>query len=244
MKKYLILATTLLFMGSSGSAWAQAGYDAKSRDTTLGQARYDYGIEPGSRQRAEVTQDEPGLEILGIEPAAGDGRNEFTGPYFGADVGYSMGTYESNPNAGDVGLDGWLVNGFIGYGYAMGGRGVLGGYGALELAYELSDASGDLNANNFEKKSAIKALVKPGLMAQGSAVGYGIVGYSRAEFEGNGIDEILNGLVLGVGSEFNTGLPLRMRVEYTYTNFEDANFGAVSFDGHESNITTGVVLRL
>ncbi len=239
MKKYLLLGAAAVVVLGSGSAWAQAGYAAKSGDTTLGQARYDYS-QP-TQQTAQ--RDAPPLEILGVEPAAGEGkrRNYFQGAYIGADIGYNFGSYENNN--GDVGLDGFLANGFVGYGYSFGKRDMIGGYGAIELAYEWDEADGNIGAQDYDKDHAWKAMLKPGVVVEGNAAGYGIIGYSRGEFESGSDDENLDGLILGAGMEFNTRSPLRVRFEYTYTNYEDTNLNNVRFDGHESAATVGALLR-
>lgn len=75
------------------------------------------------------------------------------------------------------------------------------------------------------------------------ALAYGIVGYTRAEFVGNGDDEDVNGYFLGAGSEFSTRSPLKLRLEYTYTNYADEPLSDINFEGHDNMIKLGTVFR-
>jgi len=243
MKKLLILGAAAAVVTAAPQAMAQQNYPAKSGDTTLGQARYQ------TEMHAEAVP--PSEEILRTEPAAGASYEDkkmpdFTGPYFGGSVAFSTGDAEvSTPlAAGDVGLDGMTGGAFAGYGFEfpkfISG---LAPYGSFELGYEWSDIDGSVNGVSFEKNNGWMATVRPGIAVKDDLLAYGIVGYSRAEFESETSDDEFNGLMLGAGAEFNTPLPLRMRIEYAYTNYEDDSLGGADFDAHDSAIKAGAVLR-
>lgn len=241
-----MLGASIAVLGGASQAMAQ-NYNPKSGDTTLGQARY---VEPERQAQAIPTE-----EILRVEPAAGPRERiqnqnafaDFRGPYVGGSVGFGMGNAEiSNPAGadGDVGMDGITGGVFAGYGYESSTLiAGLAGYGSVELGYEWSDVDGDLDVASFEKSDSWNATFRPGISINNGTLGYGIVGYSRAQFEGSTNDENFDGLMLGAGTEFNTRMPLRMRVEYVYTNYEDDNLGGTGFDYHESAIKGGAVLR-
>lgn len=251
MKKLILTGTAIILLGGSTAAFAQADYSVKSTDTMLNQSRYMNDAElprqAGSEIRVERRADaEPPVSILGIEPAAGGvNTSDFSGLYFGGDLGFAMSNADVSGTGaadGDVGMDGFLGGVFAGYGYA-GDPGNLVGYVGLEAGYEWNDADGRIGANSFEKNGSWLVSLKPGMVIGQDALGYGIIGYSLAEFEGAGTDEKFNGLVFGAGTEFNTRTALKMRLEYTYTNFEDENLGTVGFDGHESALKAGTVFR-
>jgi opacity protein-like surface antigen len=184
-----------------------------------------------------------------IEPAAGRNESEnddmfddFTGFYAGGDVGYQIGSAEVGGGEGDVGLDGFNGGLFAGYGFSH-SFGWLGGYAGVEAGYEWSGADGDLGGTSFEKDHAWLVTFRPGLTMHEDTMAYGILGYSRAEFEAGADDENLDGLVLGAGAEFDTDTAFKTRLEYTYTNYEDASIGGTDFDEHENNIKLGLLFR-
>ena len=185
--------------------------------------------------------------MAATEPAAG-GRyddDNFRGPYVGADIGYGFGSHEvSNPGGadGDAGIHGTEGGVFAGYGWSNPGSD-LAGYIGTELGYGFSGADGNIGGLGIEKNDNLTAAIKPGMVINRDTLAYGIVGYSRAEFEAAGDDERLDGLMLGAGSEFATGTPVNMRVEYTYTDYEDANLGGVDINGEDSAIKVGAVGR-
>lgn len=191
--------------------------------------------------------------VTTIEPAAGSSYDEghmdyadFTGPYIGADVGYSIGSYEVNDPVGpdgDVGPDGMNAGLFVGYGFTQSLLSWLGGYAGIELGYEWDDADGNIGSMVLEKDHNFLATFRPGLVVNQDMLGYGVIGYSRAKFEANGDDEYADGLVLGLGGEFDTHTPVKLRVEYDYTNYGDTDMGGVEYDGHESAVKAGAVLR-
>jgi outer membrane immunogenic protein len=175
-----------------------------------------------------------------IEPQAGN-EYDFEGPYFGGDVGYTISSADINDTAGpdgDVGLDGWEGGLFLGYGFTW-----LSGYTGIELGYEWSGGEGDFDGVTYEQKNKWRATVRPGFNMNDEALGYAIIGYSRAEIEGNGDSSNLDGLVLGAGAEFNTQSPVKIRLEYTYTNYSDSDLGSANVDLQENGIKAGLVYR-
>lgn len=184
-------------------------------------------------------------------PAQAQNENEnmysdLTGIYVGGNVGYGMGSFGINDPAGpdgDVGMDGLSGGLFIGYGYNH-DFGWFGGYAGLEAAYEWSDVDGRLGGSSYSKDDSWNITFRPGVSLLKDAVGYGIIGYSRAEFEGNGTDDDLDGFMAGIGTELDTSTAIKTRLEFVYTNYEDTNLGGVNFDGHESALKLGVLFKL
>lgn len=188
---------------------------------------------PSSQQHTSIPQEAD--QVSRIEPAAGQNVNpydDFTGIYGGGEVGYGF--------TDDV--DGWNGGLFLGYGFEH-KFDMLGAYIGMEIGYEWSDGDGDTAGLSFEKDHAWIATLRPGFTVMGDGLGYGIVGYSRAEFESGGDDEYLDGLVLGLGTQFNTGTAFKPRLEYTYTNYEDATIGGTSFAATENTVKLGVVFQ-
>lgn len=230
------------------------------------QSEYDYSRSKGD---ANILQDTQKIETSKSDEETTDNENtdkyptdnsndvdtqsmpnsspyaDFTGFYGGGDIGYTIGSFDVNDPTGpdgDVGLDGLNGDVFLGYGFEH-SFSWLGGYAGLEVAYEWSGADGDLGSNSYEKNHAILATLRPGITMHQDTLGYGIIGYSRAKFEGNGDDENLDGLILGAGAEFDTNTALKARIEYTFTQYEDADLGGVDFEGHENNIKVGALFR-
>jgi hypothetical protein len=180
----------------------------------------------------------------------------FNGPYFGGEVGYTMGDFDvNNPSGpdGDVGMNGTEENVFIGYGFAHNPTS-FGGYVGIEAAYGWSGADGEVGPASFKKDRNMMITLRPGVtMGDGDSLAYGIVGYNRAKFEADSAndDRHLNGLVLGAGTELGSGpvrrigrFPVKLRLEYNYINYGDTTLGGASFDGHESAVKAGLVFRL
>ena len=173
-----------------------------------------------------------------VEPAAGgdsyndDPYEDFTGIYAGGDLGYSL--------TEDVeGMNGSL---FLGYGFEH-DMSILGAYAGVEVAHEWSGADGDAGTVSYEKDHAWLATFRPGISVYDDALGYAIVGYSRAEFEAAEAEENVDGLVLGVGAQLNTQTAFKPRLEYTYTNYEEAEIAGSNFDPQENTIKLGAVFQ-
>ncbi len=256
MKRLLWLGVAAVALtGMADGAKAQ-GYDkgdttsrlmgglerSEPRTDTLAQTRPAPATRP-------LTQREPARPAA-IEPAAGrmqTGRpsTDFTGPYVGGSIGFAMGSYDvliPGSIGGDLGMEGFETSLLAGIGFAH-NFAWLGGYAGLEVAYNWSGIDGNFGPASFEKNQSWMVTLRPGLVMHQDALGYGIVGFSRADFESEGSDEYINGLVLGAGAEFNTQTPVKLRMEYTYINYTDEHIGDRRFDGHENNIKLGAVFR-
>lgn len=250
MKTHLFLGIAAFALVGSLPAYAQQySYSGKDGDALLRDSqRSESRTAPTVTQaRQQDASDAEAARISRIEPAAGGDNRfaDFTGPYAGLEAGYSMGSFDvDNPAGpdGDVALDGFNGGVFVGFGFEHNFV-WLGGYAGIEAAYNWSGADGDITGASFEKKDSWSVTFRPGISMHQDALGYGIVGYSRTDFEGAGSDEDISGLVLGAGAQFDTNTPFKTRLEYTYTNFEDDNIGGVSFDGHENNIKLGAVFQ-
>ncbi|MCF8495591.1 MAG: porin family protein [Alphaproteobacteria bacterium] len=244
MKKHLMASGALAaFIFSISSAHAQ--YNGKSSDDLSRETRY---MQTDTQPHRSPVMAEPSYKTPASRTDTTpikDSFEDFSGPYVGGDVSYAIGSYDVNDPTGadgDVGLDGFAGGLFVGYGGVYDFN-WLGGYTGIELGYEWSDADGELGGNTFVKDHEWLVTVRPGITMHEDALAYGIIGYSRAKFEGNGDEDHLNGLVLGAGSEFSTRSPLKLRLEYTYSTYEDANLGGVSFDGNENQVKAGAVFR-
>lgn len=157
---------------------------------------------------------------------------DFTGLYVGADIGYDF--------AGDI--EGVNAGPFVGYGYEFDLYDTIL-YAGLEAGYEWSHGDEDSGGVGFEKNHAWMASFRPGLKASENILGYGIVGYSRAEYESGGNDEYFDGLVLGVGGQINTNTGFKPRLEYTYTKYEEKDIGSLSLAPEEHDIKLGAVFQ-
>ncbi|NCC22626.1 MAG: porin family protein [Alphaproteobacteria bacterium] len=247
MKKLVWLGAAVAIVAAP-QAMAQ-GY-TKGEPRMIDEAQYQQpqtrtAPPPLMTRNQQAPMEREAMRAAQTEPAAGSDPwyADFTGPYAGADVGYAMGSYEITSPAADLALDGMEYGVFAGFGFAQNFLPWLGGYGGIEAAYYWSEQDGDVTGVGFEKDENIVLTVRPGVTFNQDVLGYGILGWSYANFEGRGTDEDLHGLVLGAGAEFDTQTPLNFRLEYTYTNYEDSNLGISSFDGHENNIKLGALLR-
>ena len=175
-------------------------------------------------------------------------NNSLTGPYVGGNIGYTIGSADTSIGgiSNDTGLDGFQGGLLAGYGFQFDPgfmSSVWSGYTGLEFGYDWSDVDGDAFGVGVEKKDSWSVTLRPGVTYGNTALGYGIIGYSRTKFEAGPDDEHLDGLVLGAGTEFGDMGPLKARVEYVYTNYEDTDIGGANFDAHDNTIKLGGVLH-
>ena len=185
------------------------------------------------------------------------GTEDFTGPYVGGTVGYSWGDFDADVTTGGIGvasddpdMDGWQGGFLGGYGFQFdtgmshGWNGFLG----LEAGYEWSSADGSVFGVDVDKEDTVLLTLRPGMAWGDTALGYGIIGYSRTQFEADGEEEWLDGLVLGAGTELYTVGPFKTRLEYVYTNYEDAEYDlgggtALNVEGQEHALKLGGIFR-
>jgi opacity protein-like surface antigen len=256
MKYILLCGTACAVLAAANPAAAQNNHYGKDSDTSLLNQSHSYNAtEPAPQKQASNTLTGPDTSastVSRIEPAAGDNDMgseyaDFTGPYFGVDAGYNFGSadIELGPGPSDDGsdLNGWDAGVFIGYGMEQNMVRWLGGYLGFEIGYEMSNADGDFAGVDYEKDHNWLATIRPGFAYGHDALLYGIAGYSRANYEVEGDDEDFNGYVLGLGSEINTHTAAKIRLEYTYANYGEEDFGAVEFEPVENNVKLGVVFQ-
>lgn len=183
--------------------------------------------------------------------------DDFTGPYVGGTIGYGWGDFDADVTVGgttvassDPDMDGLQGGFFGGYGFQfdpMFASQVWDGFMGLEAGYEWSNADGSVFGGDVDKDETMIFTLRPGLTWGDTALGYGIVGYSRTQFEAGTEEEWVDGLVLGIGTELYTIGPFKTRIEYQYTNYEDTNYTsgatALNVDGHENALKLGAVFR-
>ncbi len=252
MKKLLWLGAAVALTGFAADAYGQVYEKGDASARVMGEMeRTDVPRMEDRRPATRSVTKQDAQRAARMEPAAGARQQQnrfadFRGFYLGGDVGYNMGSYEAdvlNVTDGDVGIDGFEAGLFAGYGFSHNFMTWLGGYGGVEVGYAWTEQDGSIGATEFEKNQNILVTFRPGITMNQDTLGYGIIGWSYAEFEANGSEDDLNGLVLGAGAEFDTQTPLKMRLEYTYTNYEDTDLGTTGFDGHENNVKLGAVFR-
>lgn len=231
MKPYLFFSVvTMALTASLPAAAQQQNANTKNSDSLMNDTRRIESAPPRPSQATPEPRYESRTETKTTREASA--YDDFTGFYGGGDVGYAF--------TDDV--EGWNGGLFLGYGFEH-RFDILGAYAGVELAHEWSNAEGSTGVLSYEKDRAWILSVRPGVTIMGDGLGYGIIGYSRAEFEGAGDDDQLDGLVLGVGSQFNTGTAFKPRVEYTHTNYEAGNLGGTSFEATENVVKVGAVFQ-
>lgn len=181
----------------------------------------------------------------------------FTGPYVGATAGYGWSDVDASLTApgisasddADVNVNGWQGGVLGGYGFQF-GQGydyVWNGYVGVEASYEFSNADDSAFGTGIEKDDIMSISVRPGLTWGDTALGYGIIGYSRTQFKAGGDDDWVGGLMLGVGTEVGGFGPIKTRLEYVYTNYEDQNYSAgannMSVDAHDNAVKAAAIYR-
>lgn len=232
MKNNLLLSTaSLAIIGIALPAYAGSYSD----DTRTMNDTRTMEASPRKENSTPTQNTQPRYVPNNYEPSAGYEDNpydDFTGVYGGGEAGYSF----------TDDLDGWNGGLFLGYGFEH-EFDLLGAYAGIELGYEWSGAEGSTGGLNYEKDHAWTATFRPGVTILDGGLGYGIIGYSRAGFEGAGTDEDLDGLVLGLGGQFNTDTAFKPRLEYTYTNYEDGSLGGTNFDPSENAVKLGAVFQ-
>ncbi|MBI1327823.1 MAG: outer membrane beta-barrel protein [Alphaproteobacteria bacterium] len=245
MKNYLYASVAACILcAATMPAHAQSNYNNVKGDTnTTSDMRYMNDQRP-LEQTSSIERTET---VNTIEPAAGrpdSDFDDFTGFYFGGDVGYGIGTADVGglATSTDVGLDGANGSLLLGYGFEH-NFSWLGGYAGIELAYEFSGQDGEAGGVDFEKDHAWNISFRPGLTMWQDTLGYAILGYSRAEYNGAGDDEDFNGFIAGAGAEFDTNTAFKTRIEYTYTNYGEEDLGATSFEPQENNVKLGFLFR-
>ncbi len=237
----LIITSALL----STSALAQ-GYDSSAKGNDSQQMMNETRsstYESTTQQPAQTAYSS--TETTSYSKSTTGAYDAYTGPYVGGDIGYSFANHDvhdpSGPD-GEADLDGVEGGAFAGFGFAPNFLDYLP-YIGVELAYEWAGADDNVGGNSFEKDHSWVATVRPGLLMPNKALAYGIIGYNRAKFESNATDTHANGLVLGGGVEMDTSMPVKVRLEYAYTNYREEHFNGVDFEGHENNIKAGVLYR-
>ncbi len=179
----------------------------------------------------------------------------FTGPYAGATAGYGWSDVDATFTApgvsisDDADVNGWQGGLLGGYGFQF-GQGydyVWNGYMGIEASYEFSNADDSLFGTGIDKDDIISVSLRPGLTWGDTALGYGIIGYSRTQFKSGGDDDWVGGLVLGVGTEVGGFGPIKTRIEYVYTDYEDSNFSSgvnnLSADAHDNAVKAAAIYR-
>jgi outer membrane immunogenic protein len=178
------------------------------------------------------------------------------GPYVGANVNFSTVNtdYTFDDGTDTVELDGFGSDGFggqivAGYRHSLNDTFSIGG----EIGFGLSNADSEISVNgtsvDFKKNNAYSISVRPGVKVSDGVLGYGVLGYTQAEFEassgGNSADDDLNGFVLGAGVEADVANGFRIRGEYNYVAYGDEEYtvGSITenYDPDESIFRVGVV---
>ena len=174
MNKTLLLATAVVAItgaGTSVQAQAVKGGPDVMKDTQ----RFEPApVMPKKAAPAPVYQQES-VAVETTTHKKSNRFNGFTGVYVGGDVGYAV---ESDTEGFNGGV-------FAGYGFEHGFK-WLGTYAGAEIGYNFSDADGSEDGLSFDKNEDFTATFRPGISVYEKALAYGIVGYSRAEFESNG----------------------------------------------------------
>lgn len=242
MKKFLMISTAMAvcFVHSAHAQNydVQKGGDHLMQDTKRIEPERSTYVAP-TRQPVMAAEAAPAprAEPVMPEPEKKNDFDNFSGFYAGADAGYTFGSY------GEGDLNGFEPGVFAGYGFDYDLGDWLGSYMAIEIAYYWGFADDDIAGASYEKKNNMAITLRPGITVSDKALGYGIVGYSRGAFEGNGSEEHLDGYILGAGAQYNTGTALKPRIEYTYTNYGDGELGGSKFEGHENNIKVGLLFQ-
>lgn len=235
MKHYLFLGATSVVLLSWGQQ-VYAGSYGQDNARLMNDMRYmESKVTAPVYHTTQVQMETEEAQVSHIQPASGHKStpyDDFTGIYGGGDVGYSF--------SDDV--KGWNGSLFIGYGFEH-EFDVLGAYAGFELGHEWSEADGSTNGLSFQKDHAWTATLRPGVSIMDDGLGYGIIGYSRAEFASGGDEEYLDGMILGLGGQFNTGMAFKPRLEYTYANYEDASIGGTEFAATENAVKLGAVFQ-
>lgn len=232
MKRNLFLSIASITLLSTGLP-AHAGSSSDESSRILNDSRRMDSDTPVPQQHTTKAKDSN--LVSDIEPEAGHSKNpydDFTGIYGGAEVGRGL--------SDDV--KGWNSGVFVGYGFEHRFK-MFGAYAGIELGHEWSNGEGSTAGVSFEKDHAWIVTLRPGVSVMGDGLGYGIIGYSHAEFESGGDDEYIGGLVLGFGTQFNTGTAFKPRLEYTYTNYEDASIGGTDFAATENTVKLAAVFQ-
>ena len=145
-----------------------------------------------------------------------------------------------------------------GYDFRVGSQAVIGGfldYSATDINNDTSlDVSGlaDVDASiDFKQTSQWTLGARAGFTPSASTLVYGLVGYSRGEFEGDlqGDAEFLgddydfdvDGYSLGAGIETMVTENVSLKLEYRYTKYEDFevfDFDADDFGGASADLET------
>lgn len=172
-------------------------------------------------------------------PAIADSYNSdvardgsFNGPYLGGSVNYNWtggdATRTGFGSSDDIKVNGAEGGVLVGYGWQF-DPGFLdkvwSGYTAIELGYDWSGSNNDgALGTYFNKNQGVSVSLRPGFAWGNQALGYGIIGYSRSEFDVGGDEKWLDGYSLGLGTELAVVGPFKTRLEYVYTNYDEENF--------------------
>ena len=179
------------------------------------------------------------LASVAMQTQAADSGGAFNGGYAGVLAGYEsfnaknsdtgIGSLAGLSSSGDYSATGKTGGIFAGYGKEFGKL-----YLGAEAEATLGNAQEKTNITlgnyyvytDVQHKYDYGLSIRPGFLVSDNALVYTRIGYVRSRFDDKAVDENfnLNGLRLGLGSEFAISANLNARLDWVYTNYQSHNY--------------------
>lgn len=147
----------------------------------------------------------------------------FNGPFVGVEAGWQQDGFSERSNGVtfSANADGFRYGAFLGYDFRAGSNAVAG----LEVGLSDSTAKSELLDGRADRTVDVTA--RAGALVSPTSLLYGRAGYSNArgsDFDGN-FGETRDGWLLGAGYEVMLGTSASARLEYNYSQYDDADTG-------------------
>ena len=191
-----------------------------------------------SAQAADLTPPPAPVEPETVTPVF-----TWSGPYIGAEGGYSWNTFEPDGTS-NVDANGGVLGVFGGYNYQFDNNWVVGVEGDVLPNWNKEDVA--FGSVETTWQGSVRARVG---YAFDNALIYGTAGWAIARAEANpdvGSDQsdTLNGWTVGAGIDYAFTQNIFARGEYRYTDYGSGDFGpAGDFDLNQNTIMIGVGVK-
>ncbi|MDR7142497.1 outer membrane protein [Rhizobium sp. BE258] len=193
-----------------------------------------------SAQAADLTPPPAPVEPEAITPVF-----TWSGPYIGAEGGYSWTTFDPD-GASNVDANGGILGGFAGYNYQFDNNWVIGVEG--DVLHNWNEEDTAFGSVETTWQGSVRARVG---YAFDNALLYGTAGWAIARAEGHptgasDVSDTLNGWTIGAGIDYAFTQNIFARGEYRYTDYGSGNFGGAAggdFDLNQNTIMIGVGVK-
>ena len=179
------------------------------------------------------------FSTIALQAQAGESGSAFNGAYAGVLAGYEnfnlknsttgLGVLNGFSTSGNYGASGKTGGIFAGYGKEFGKF-----YLGAEAEATLGNAEGKTNIStpigyiysDAKHKNDYGVSIRPGFLVSDNTLIYTRIGFIRSAFDDKAVNDKfnLNGLRLGLGTEFAVSSNINARFDWVYTNYQSYSY--------------------